>query len=115
MQGSVFMGKKGQKFDVTNTLICLFQIILEGIRGSDPRSDIAIDDVVIRYGGCEGTCRSKSMNSFTQNTSSCYNHFYPLADTSTEDFDMTTLAPSLTSSDSVIPHPGKIWKCIHWK
>lgn len=39
---------------------CL-QIIVEAIRGSDPRSDIAIDDVVIRYGGCEGTCRFKSI------------------------------------------------------
>ncbi|XP_057184179.1 zonadhesin-like [Triplophysa rosa] len=56
-----------------------FQIIVEGIRGSDPRSDVAIDDVVIRYGGCE--------------------------DIPIDDIDTTTLAPPRTSSNSVIPHP----------
>ncbi|XP_056598962.1 zonadhesin-like, partial [Triplophysa dalaica] len=56
-----------------------FQIIVEGIRGSDPRSDVAIDDVVIRYGECE--------------------------DIPGDDFDTTTLEPPRTSSNSVIPHP----------
>ncbi|XP_073705829.1 MAM and LDL-receptor class A domain-containing protein 1 isoform X2 [Garra rufa] len=30
-----------------------FQIIIEAIRGSDPRSDVSIDDVAIMYGACD--------------------------------------------------------------
>ncbi|XP_073714477.1 MAM and LDL-receptor class A domain-containing protein 1-like [Misgurnus anguillicaudatus] len=56
-----------------------FQIIVEGIRGSDPRSDVAIDDLVIFYGGCD--------------------------DTSIEDQDSTTLVPPLSTSNSINPHP----------
>ncbi|XP_051984548.1 zonadhesin [Xyrauchen texanus] len=56
-----------------------FQLIVEGIRGSDPRSDVAIDDVTITFGSCEYS--------------------------STEDFGSTTLAPPLNSSNSNNPHP----------
>ncbi|XP_067219544.1 MAM and LDL-receptor class A domain-containing protein 1 isoform X1 [Chanodichthys erythropterus] len=62
-----------------------FQIIIEGIRGSDPRSDIAIDDVAIMYGACDYS--------------------------SAENSDLTTLAPHPTTPNLIKPHPNCKMNC----
>ncbi|XP_051727344.1 MAM and LDL-receptor class A domain-containing protein 1-like isoform X6 [Ctenopharyngodon idella] len=62
-----------------------FQIIIEGIRGSDPRSDVAIDDVAIMYGACDYS--------------------------SAEDSDWTTLGPHPTTPNLIIPHPNCKMNC----
>ncbi|XP_056336956.1 MAM and LDL-receptor class A domain-containing protein 1 isoform X1 [Danio aesculapii] len=62
-----------------------FQIIIEGIRGSDPRSDVAIDDVTITYGACDYS--------------------------SVEDSESTTLEPHLTSPNVIDPFPNCRMSC----
>ncbi|XDV28015.1 hypothetical protein PO909_031433 [Leuciscus waleckii] len=62
-----------------------FQVIIEGIRGSNQRSDVAIDDVAIMYGACNYS--------------------------SAEDSDSTTLAPHLTTPNSINPQPNCKMNC----
>uniref|UniRef100_A0A8C2CV18 Zonadhesin n=1 Tax=Cyprinus carpio TaxID=7962 RepID=A0A8C2CV18_CYPCA len=63
----------------------LFQIIIEGIRGSNPRSDVSIDDVSIMHGACD--------------------HL------SAEDLDLTTLAPHPSTPNLNDPHPNCSMNC----
>ncbi|XP_042574853.1 MAM and LDL-receptor class A domain-containing protein 1-like isoform X2 [Cyprinus carpio] len=62
-----------------------FQIIIEGIRGSNPRSDVSIDDVSIMHGACD--------------------HL------SAEDLDLTTLAPHPSTPNLNDPHPNCSMNC----
>lgn len=34
--------------------LCVFQIVFEATRGSSVRSDIAIDDIILESGPCQG-------------------------------------------------------------
>ncbi|XP_052404818.1 MAM and LDL-receptor class A domain-containing protein 1 isoform X21 [Carassius gibelio] len=58
-----------------------FQIIIEGIRGSNPRSDVSIDDVSIMHGAC------------------------------VQDLDSTTLAPHPSTPNLHDPHPNCRMNC----
>ncbi|XP_039517193.1 MAM and LDL-receptor class A domain-containing protein 1 isoform X2 [Pimephales promelas] len=62
-----------------------FQVIIEGIRGSNQHSDLAIDDVAIMYGACD----------------------YSSAEVS----DSPTLAPHLTTPNSINPQPNCRMNC----